>query len=468
MRHTPGVSSLRALFVLAALTGCAQNPPSLRVDVRSDYVPGVEIAEVVVIRSTPEGDLSQRYTARASEDWVRGVRAATFEDIETGPQTLRGMLIAPGGEVLASRRVEARVGGTTVVTLVFTRSCAGVECPSASGLAATECLGGTCVPPDCTPETPASCPTQCTGDDECERPTATCARATCRAGTCFVQDDGVCAPSEYCHPELGCEARDVDAGRDAMADDDAGDAGTDAELEVGVPDADGGPGDIGPGDIGPGDIGPGDIGPGDIGPGDTGPVDAGPRDTGPADAGPACTATTNVGSVGALTSRAPGIYGRHSHDAARPTSGELRATAALTVRTSDFPRPIDCGGSCDGVRFSIRESVAGISMGSGQVTIASGTRFRMRFELATVLTESAYVVFEAACVTDCTSGSARCSEDLGCYPRGSEYCRACENRPADRCACITPTETNQPNGTDCFYVDGSTFEVGTCMDGFCR
>lgn len=194
----------RFFCALLLLTACGEDTTTLRVDVRTDYVPGVEFAEVEV--GFDEGGTEFTYPVRFGEDFLRGIRVAEL-DAAPGQQTLRARLNAADGRRIAERRLEIALSGdATTVTVIFTRGCEGVSCPDGSGdPEATQCVGGRCVRPECTPENPEACSAGCSSADECPSDVAGCARAICDEGTCYVGSElGACATGEFCHPERGC------------------------------------------------------------------------------------------------------------------------------------------------------------------------------------------------------------------------------------------------------------------------
>lgn len=223
---------------LAALsTACGDDTTTLRVDVRTDYVAGVEFAEVEV--GLVGADTEVTYPVRFGEDFLRGVRVATLDEAPLGQQVLRARLNAADGRRIAERQVDVELSGeATTVTIVFSRSCSGVTCPDGSGdPMATQCVGGLCVRPECSPENPESCPEGCTSADECPGEIAGCARAICDEGICYVGSElGACATGEFCHPDRGCtpEPMDTDGGApvgDAGVDEDGGAVETDMFVD---------------------------------------------------------------------------------------------------------------------------------------------------------------------------------------------------------------------------------------------
>ena len=187
--------------------GCAGGSDSgLLVDLRTDYLPGVEFAEVEVGLEGMSALLI--HEAAREENYIRGVRVAELSEL-AGQVTLRVRLLAENGARLAENRVLVAAGASTGVTVVITRSCEAVTCPAAGASSeATQCVGGRCVPPDCTPEQPEACAQTCQRDADCPQPSATCALALCRDGTCFQGADlAACGSNAYCHPDFGCTQR---------------------------------------------------------------------------------------------------------------------------------------------------------------------------------------------------------------------------------------------------------------------
>ena len=286
-------------ILLAALSvaGCG-SPNELVVELRTDFLPGMEFAsvhtelvphagEAPVVSGPSYADVP----VVTSDDLILGRRVAELSGLRSATYRVSVELRDLDGRKVASRQIVVRVQGAVGVTAVITRDCVDVECPgSGDDPAETECAGARCVRPECTPEHPEACAEPaCTESRPCPSSTTGCAETLCGDGVCLaVAHDDECAADQFCHPELGCTARDaVDAGPPGDAGPDAGpsDGGPpDApSVDTGPPDAgiDAGPPDAGPPDAGPLDAGPLDAGPPDAGPSDAGPVDSGAPDTGP-------------------------------------------------------------------------------------------------------------------------------------------------------------------------------------------
>ena len=207
-------------WVLACLClmGC-ESEAVLVVSLRTDLVPGLEVTRA----TTTVADASATADFALGDDLIAGTRIAAF-DVPHGQQRVTVTLSGPGAESLR-RTVVVDVRGGTAVTVVLTRSCRGVSCPAASDAAATECLGGVCVAPECTPETPEQCPTaECAADGECPSGPA-CTSPACLDGVCGLRADasecggGACDPDEGC---VGASTPDGGVPMDAGPEPDAG------------------------------------------------------------------------------------------------------------------------------------------------------------------------------------------------------------------------------------------------------
>lgn len=197
------------------------------VDVKTDYVPGVEF---VALRVERDGEVVAERAVAAGEDFLSGQRAVTLEDVRDRRLSLRVGLVDPDSRVLADRHVGFEVpGGVVGATVIITRNCRDISCESGRA-----CLDGRCVDGSCTPETPERCPPAgCASPADC-RSGASCARPVCEDGTCLLGGGG-CGAGEYCDPEIGCLPVPDGTRRDAGAPDGgSSDAGV---PDAGVPDA---------------------------------------------------------------------------------------------------------------------------------------------------------------------------------------------------------------------------------------
>ena len=240
MRRTRWLGS--ALFALVA---CSPAPAGLTVELRTDILPATEFASVQTeVSSAPFASAAPTGSVRnapadASADYVHGARVAELTEVGPGDWFVRVSLLDAMNRPLIRRTTVLSVRGRHALTVVISRTCARVVCPeTGDDPTATECSGGRCVVPRCSPETPELCPTPaCRTDVECA--TGACGAGTCASGACLVsRDDGACGAGA-CQPDFTCSGARAAGASDAAP----ADAGTD-----------GGPRDAGT-DVGPRDAG---------------------------------------------------------------------------------------------------------------------------------------------------------------------------------------------------------------------
>lgn len=224
--------SLRTALSLLVCAGCASSGADLRVDLRSDWVGGVEVARVV---TRVDGVDEMTTELAVGDDLAAGVRVGFFESVSSGTQRVSVELRAADDALIAERTAVVQVRGSTGVTLLVTRNCAGVTCDDP---AANQCLDGRCVSPTCIVENLTACGApSCMAAVDCVA-TAGCVEPRCVGGAC-LQGGGGCGAGEYCDPNSGCSALPstdggVDAGFDAPVDVGVLDAPIDQGVDVGV------------------------------------------------------------------------------------------------------------------------------------------------------------------------------------------------------------------------------------------
>lgn len=196
-------------LVLAAC-GSKEETAALFVDLQTDLVPGIEFigvdVDVYPDVSSLDGNPSARGTTYALGNSTLPVRAAEFLTLPPGSKALRARLVDATGDVRLERIAVVDIGGNTTATLVMTRECQGVSCPGAGDdPSALACLGGRCVDPRCTPETPEFCPpAECDASTDCPAVSA-CAEQRCDFGVCFPTVRPLSCPAgTWCNPEQGC------------------------------------------------------------------------------------------------------------------------------------------------------------------------------------------------------------------------------------------------------------------------
>ncbi len=226
---------VRWLVGVALLWGCSSDPAlELAVDLRSDYAPLADIDRVEVFLELGEGlERREEASLNGGENLLSGFRVAEYTDLPRGQFGLR-LLAYRGGTTLVTRRANVDLRDSLAMTVVVSRSCEGVSCPqSGDPEIATECIGGTCEPPECFPESPSSCLGSCTIDADC--PSLGCGTGRCIDTACFLEVDNSACASGECRADLTC-APQPDVGMPDVGMPDAFDAGPpDVGFDSGPP-----------------------------------------------------------------------------------------------------------------------------------------------------------------------------------------------------------------------------------------
>ncbi len=205
--------------LLLLLVGC-DDAHRVTVVVRTDLLAGFEFTRV---RVTAEELPAQTHDVDPALSYADGVPVAELV-LPTGVHELGVELIDRDGARVLARPVGIDARGEATVTVLFTRDCASVSCPRDGEAAnARACLGGGCVDPFCTLETPEYCDVnECVADADCADPSGpACLRPRCLTGACLAVGAAfLCSAEESCHPERGCRPTD-DPLRCGPPDDDA-------------------------------------------------------------------------------------------------------------------------------------------------------------------------------------------------------------------------------------------------------
>lgn len=236
------------LALTAALNACGKDV-TVDIDVRivSDLIPEYEAASVTI--DLYEGNSTAGTTGaqtveralRYEESLLRGLFVASFDGVTPGTYTVRAALRRTSGAILVERPLTVTVAENTAVTVTLSADCVNVECPNVGGDASlSACLGGQCVDPRCSAETPEHCPAIdglfCDSDNQCAPPNG-CSEASCVGRSCLRESaEGACGDGAYCSPLDGCVSLPgADAGTDDAGTHDAGafDASTeDASVAI--------------------------------------------------------------------------------------------------------------------------------------------------------------------------------------------------------------------------------------------
>lgn len=180
------------------LAGCGADPVSLSVDVISDWEPGIDFVAVETevskrpFEGADSGEIRQAtLRVTGTESFLEGVRVADLDDVGTGRTFARISLRDAAGRAIASRVLDVVLDRSFAATVLLTRSCRDVECPAPAGAPElSECQGGECVDPRCSPSTPEYCPPpRCDGDADCADELPTCGgERVCRRAYCLCRE----------------------------------------------------------------------------------------------------------------------------------------------------------------------------------------------------------------------------------------------------------------------------------------
>jgi hypothetical protein len=189
---------LAVLFPAFAMAACGGEPVSLSVDVISDWEPGIDFVSVETETSkrpfegAAPGEVRQEtMRVTGTEPFLEGVRVADLGNVGVGRTFVRISLRDAAGRAIASRVLDVVLERSFAATILLTRSCRDVECPAPAGAPElSECQGGSCVDPRCSPATPEHCPPpRCDTDVECESELAWCGgERVCRRGYCLCRE----------------------------------------------------------------------------------------------------------------------------------------------------------------------------------------------------------------------------------------------------------------------------------------
>jgi len=203
----------------------------------------------------------------------------------------------------------------------------------------------------------------------------------------------------------------------------------------------------------------------------------------PVDVSTSCAEPVTVNSKAALiqTINAMGWGGMSSYSSGiLAVSDDIQVTGTLTLTSGDVALPPNCDAGVSYCRqevlFDVQDGVTGVTIGGEQgaggwtsVTFADAV---VRFRLVVVDTHpSQYIatpvlLILASCESDCASGR-KCPGDHVCYNE-SEYCRYCDAKTKEACACFT-FDGPEADDSDCFFaVSGDVMCQGKCQDGVCE
>ena len=204
--------NLRCSICCLLLLGCSSQV-ELSVELKTDFVPGVEFSGVRVL---VDGRVEE-VPVFANELFSGRKQVANFTNLSSKSDRLtRVELITPQGEVIAKRTALVKNVRSSQVSVIISRSCREANC--AEG---TTCAGGMCVPVDCILGGDASCPEiECSTVVDCASATESCLEASCERGVClYNQRPSSCEEGRFCSPNGGCTSIALPCGTSCMDED---------------------------------------------------------------------------------------------------------------------------------------------------------------------------------------------------------------------------------------------------------
>ena len=215
---------------------------------------------------------------------------------------------------------------------------------------------------------------------------------------------------------------------------------------------------------------------------DTGP--GGQKDSAPP---PSCKAPAVISSLepmlDALNKLSYQTYGNYSSTVLK-ISDDFRFTASQEVEANKVKVPSTCGsygcrpkitfvveGGAKGVTCLQKEQVAWF-LGCAKLRIQGGAS--LRFQAAIVDTHpgkynfAPVIYVHPQCNTPCKAGQLRCQANNLCFDDFNKFCRLCQARDRQECACHTE-KGRMADGAQCHYAtSGDTSKGGKCKAGNCE
>ena len=216
-------------IAISATLSCTSGTADLRVEIRTDLVPGLEFSAARVTLSDGQENI---IAAHAGTRWIEEPARSSFS-WSTPPGTVQASVeLLHEGAVTLVRHAVVEISGRTAITFNLTRTCIGVSCAEGQ-----TCRGGSCIDAVCsaTDNAPLCRDTECAQDSDCED--LECAAQGCRAGGCWpivdqCPENSFCV-GDMCQPIIGTPT--ADAG--PVLDGNFADAIVDAGLQDSAQDA---------------------------------------------------------------------------------------------------------------------------------------------------------------------------------------------------------------------------------------
>jgi hypothetical protein len=163
-----------------------------------------------------------------------------------------------------------------------------------------------------------------------------------------------------------------------------------------------------------------------------------------------------------------------------PATPDLVVGGTISLESADVPVPADCLDRDDcrhQAVFAVADwqgaTVEGdtdLFEGDARLILTSTT---VRIRLSMLDTHPGpfnYVPLVSVfrpCGAPCDPDQLSCPADGGCYGSFDAFCRHCEGRAANECACRTPDGLLDEGEFCQYFVSGDVIEVGRCRAGVC-
>jgi len=191
---------LRLLCASLVLSTACASGAELAVDVRTDYVAGVEFDAV---RVTVDGAHEVPLVVVPHDDFADAAHVADYRDFPTGLHHVV-VHLSLGRDPVATSDVWVRLNENVLVPVTITRTCSPLSCPVPSHPSATTCYGGQCFDPMCDPTDAACMADECSPGHACAQ-VGRCVDVVCDRGACLrlPRDERCASNALYCVPETG-------------------------------------------------------------------------------------------------------------------------------------------------------------------------------------------------------------------------------------------------------------------------
>jgi hypothetical protein len=167
-----------------------------------------------------------------------------------------------------------------------------------------------------------------------------------------------------------------------------------------------------------------------------------------------------------------------------PITPDILVSGTVVIVGREIPLPEGCAQRIDCLAvaaFQMGQPVPGVALtgpiepggaGDGSVLTLTDATLRLRPVMYDMhpgrYNAVPLIAILPPCGSPCPSGQLLCPADGSCYPPGESYCRFCQGKDKEQCACEAP-EGPLLEGSYCqFWQSGDVLCPGTCQQGACR